>query len=471
MDAPDAPLDAETATGPAARRLRLVAKAAPSTPCVPHEVVERMAAGPLSVEEIRGAARRLVRHLLRGCRDCAIAFGQVAGLPAVSREAPLFYYETPVSRGIRGALLDLREGTLGTGEHTGKNLEREQASALIEEARKLRRNDPEEGLELLDEALLRMPPAGGFCDDGEEQGDNLACQIHTERANLLRLLGRYPEAEQAFQAALGAWQEGGGSTEALLHLGDLYGSFLLGRRRFAEADRLLAHLVAIFERRGHPTAAGKLALQRSLAAAYSGDPGKALPLVAEALRLLGGTESPELLELRLTAAQHLVALYVQLALFQDASDCADAIRAEYYRHMGDSDRAKFLFYDAQIYDGLGRRGVAEGLLRRVKAQFEQLGLPFQAAIVGLDLAVRLVERGRANEARKLLAKELIPTFRSIGVAREGLASLVLLERATEAAALDAAVLKSVLRDLERAGLEGEPERHESGEDDEVFDSE
>ncbi len=343
-------------------------------------------------------------------------------------------------------------------------MERKRAAALVEEARKLRRDDPDLGLDLLDEALRRMPKAGGFCDDDEAQGDDLSCEIHTERANLLRLLGRHPEAEQAFGAALGAWQVDGGSAEALLHLGDPYGSFLIGRRRFAEADRLLACLVVNFERLGDLAAAGRMALKRSLAAAYSGDPGQALPLISEALRLLGGTKSPELLELRLTAVQHVVALYVQLGHFQDASDCADGIRAEYHRHMGDSDRAKFAFYDAQIYDGLGRRNVAEGLLRRVKAQFEQLGLPFQAALVGLDLAVRLVERGRAPEARKLLAEELIPTFHSVGVAREGLASLVLLERATEAAALDAALLKVVLRDLERSGQEparregeGEPE--------------
>ncbi len=108
MDAPDAPLDAETGPGPAFGRLRLVAKAASAiaaavaTPCVPREVVVRMAEGSISIEEIRGPARRLVCHLLRGCRDCAIAFGRVAGLPADSRGAvPLFHYDLPVDRGIR----------------------------------------------------------------------------------------------------------------------------------------------------------------------------------------------------------------------------------------------------------------------------------------------------------------------------------------------------------------------------------
>ncbi|HEV7670633.1 MAG TPA: hypothetical protein VGS22_19100 [Thermoanaerobaculia bacterium] len=467
MDAPDAPLDSHAAPGAVDARLRLVAKAAPPTPCVPREVVERMAAETFSTEEIRGAARRLVRHLLRGCPDCAITFGQVAGLPAVTGTPPLFHYEVPVDRGILRALRDGRNGDAGAVDH-GKTFERELAAALLEEARKLRRDDPQTGLELLDEALREMPAAGAFCADGEAPGDDLACEIHAERANLLRLLGRHPEAEQAFQAALGAWQEGARSAEALLHLGDLYGSFLIARRRFAEADRLLARLVT-FERRGDLAPAGKLALQRSHSAAYSGDPDKASRLACDALRLLGGSEGPEMLELRLAAAQHVAVLYVALNLFQDASDCAEAIRTQYHRHMGDNNRARFLWLDAQIYDGLGRRGLAEGLFRRAKAQFEQLGLPFQAALVGLDLGLRLVERGRAREARALIAKELIPTFRAVGVAREGLASLVLLERATEAAALDAALLKSVLRDLERAGQAQRPARREGDSEAEISD--
>ncbi|HEV7670712.1 MAG TPA: hypothetical protein VGS22_19505 [Thermoanaerobaculia bacterium] len=186
---------------------------------------------------------------------------------------------------------------------------------------------------------------------------------------------------------------------------------------------------------------------------------RALQLVCETLRLLNGTKS---LELQLNAIQLSIAWNVELGNLQDASDCSEEIRAEYHRHMGASDWAKFLWYDARIYAGFRRHAIAERLLRRVKAQLEQLGLPFQAALVGLDLAVTLVHRRRPAEARALIVNELVPTFRSLGVAREGLASLVLLECATEAAALDAALLRNVLRDLERAGQEVGPKRRENG---------
>ena len=96
-------------------------------------------------------------------------------------------------------------------------------------------------------------------------------------------------------------------------------------------------------------------------------------------------------------------------------------------------------------------------------------MPFDAALVGLDLAVNLIDLRRSAEARALIAGELIPTFRSVGVAREGIASLVLLERATEAAALDAALLKGVLRDLERAGQQPGAARREADADAEASD--
>jgi tetratricopeptide (TPR) repeat protein len=185
-----------------------------------------MATGTLSAEEIRGPARRLVRHLLRGCPDCAVAFGLAAGWRA--GRLPLFHYEARVNRGIRRTI----EGW------QGRKVERERAEALIAEVRKLRRDDPEFGIALLEEALRRVEKAVASSSGSGPRGEGLACEIHTERANLLRLLGRHLEAEAAFQAGLEAWQADIGRAEALLNLGDLYGSFLIDRRRFTEADGL-----------------------------------------------------------------------------------------------------------------------------------------------------------------------------------------------------------------------------------------
>ena len=470
MNAPDSPPDSNAA--PAADGRQVEAPAALSAPCLPSRLVQalagRMAKGTLTAEEIRGSGRQLVRHLLRGCPDCAVAFGLGAGLPASTEPFPLFFYQAQVDRAIRLAMQAWRDGVVASAKpRSEKAFERERAKALIAEAQKLRREDPQAGLELLDEALRRAQKAEPSFIEDDEHPAELACEIHTDRANLFRLLGRHLEAELAFQSALAAWSEELGDPDALLHLGDLYGSFLLARRRFAEADLLLGRLVATFSARGDAAHAAKLAVKRTQAAHYANEPARAFRYSLEALALLRNTD---LLELRLNAIQHNIVLNLEAGNFQEASDCADSIRAQLQRHMGESDRAKFLWLDAQIYDGLRRRSLAGRLFLRAKAQFEKLGLPFQAALVGLDLAVRLVERGRSPEARALIGSELIPTFHAIGVAREGIASFVLLERATEAAALDAALLKSVLRDLERAGQNPGPKRREGDEDDEGSDS-
>lgn len=465
MKAPDAPLPPNTRPFAAVGGSRPDSREAHSERCSlkssAQNIARRMAAGTLTAEEVRGAGRQLVRNVLRGCPGCAAEFGVAAGLPAATPPVALFHYDAYIARAIRLALENWRKGALAPQATT---FEGDRAAALIAEARKLRRDDPAAGLELLDEALRCAQNAEAIED--EPRSADFACEIYTERANLFRLLGRHREAEHAFRSALAAWNEEAGHPDALLSLGDLYGSFLLDRRRFAEADLLLARLIAAFRQRGEAAWAGKLAVQRTQAAHYANLPERALRYSLEALALVRNTD---LLELRLNAIQHHIVLHVELGNYQDASDYADAIRTQYRRHMGAGDRTRFLWADARIFDGLRRHGIAESLFRRVKAEFEQLGLPFDAALVGLDLAVRLVERGHSTKARALLADELIPTFRSIGVAREGIASLLLLERATQAAALDAALLKSVLRDLERAG-KGEALKRETGPDGEGLDS-
>lgn len=459
MDAPNTPHDVNAAS----RRLRALL-----TPCVSLASVEELATRKLPASEIRDVGHRFVRHLLRGCPTCAVTLGKVAGMREVVPVLPSFRYDFPVVSGIRNAMRTWRGEQTTADPRPLKSFEQERSAALLAEARELRRDNPRAAIGLLEEALRHKVLADASRVADESGLENLAVEIHTERGNIFRLLGQHPEAELAFQTALAAWEQASGSAEALLNLGDLYGSLLIDLRRFAEADLLFARLSSRFKDQGDAARAAKLTVLRTQAAIYANDLERALRYSLEAFRLLRDTD---LLEMRLNAAQHTIALNVQLGDFKEASDGADAIRAQYQRHMGAGDRAKFLWLDAQIYSGLRLHGVADGLFRRAKAQFEQIGLPFQAALVGLDLAVRLVETRRSSEARELITSELVYTFRSVGVAREGLASLILLERATEANVLDAALLKSVLRDLERAGQALGPKRSETDEGAEASDFE
>ena len=82
---------------------------------------------------------------------------------------------------------------------------------------------------------------------------------------------------------------------------------------------------------------------------------------------------------------------------------------------------------AMIHHQDGKPTKAEHYYRRVQAEFLKAGVPQDAALVSLDLAVLLLETGQPAKAAEL-ATEILPVFSDLGIPRETLAAgLVLLE--------------------------------------------
>src|SRR6185295_18298124 len=456
MDESDDPVDlgqtdVRAGDGRAAGSAARAARGRPSTSCPRRATIFALVAESISARRSRIVARRLVLHSLKGCLVCAQGVAESIGHPRFMAEPPPDRFDFFVARAIKSVLSWLHSTE---GSPPARQVAADRARALLEEARNLLRSEPEEALELLDAAR-------SFAREAQEP--ILEADVYVERANLHRLLGDHWRAETDFRAALALYPSRSECAEALLRLGDLYASFLIARRRFADADLLLDRLIRAFHERGDAARAGKLSLMRAIGAGYAGDPASALLWASRALANLRGTE---VIALRLNAIQAAIAYNVQLGDFDEAMALSTAVRGEYRRHMDLAARNKFTWLDGQIHAGLGRLAMAERYFLAAKDGFEKLGLPFQAALVGLELAALLVERNRSREAQRLIAGELVPTFRSIGIAREGLASLVLLERAAESSAFEAAAIRSILREIERAGQA--PEMHREA-DDEVED--
>jgi hypothetical protein len=78
----------------------------------------------------------------------------------------------------------------------------------------------------------------------------------------------------------------------------------------------------------------------------------------------------------------------------------------------------------RISAGLGDFGRAERDLQTARAGFEVAGKPYHKALVSLDLAEVYVRQGRRSEAQSL-AVEMLNTFKSLGIAREVIAVLLL----------------------------------------------
>jgi hypothetical protein len=71
---------------------------------------------------------------------------------------------------------------------------------------------------------------------------------------------------------------------------------------------------------------------------------------------------------------------------------------------------------------------AEGALRQAKEAFEAEGLIYDGAIISFDLATVWLRQGKTSEVHRL-AGEMLDTFRARSIAREALASLLMLRDA------------------------------------------
>ncbi|MGH2669131.1 MAG: hypothetical protein ACRDH5_08465, partial [bacterium] len=98
--------------------------------------------------------------------------------------------------------------------------------------------------------------------------------------------------------------------------------------------------------------------------------------------------------------------------------------------------------------GLGHLGRAERSFRQAREELLASKLPYTAAIVSIELAILLLERGRAGEARGVI-EEAIETFDLLHIKREAAGALILLAEALRQDALTIAVLQRAAADLKK----------------------
>jgi len=113
------------------------------------------------------------------------------------------------------------------------------------------------------------------------------------------------------------------------------------------------------------------------------------------------------------------------------------------------DRTKMVWLEGKAAAGVGRLAEAEVSFRQVQRDFREHELPYDYALVSLDLALLFLEQGRTPEVRAL-AGEMVWIFSAEGIAREALAALRLF---CEAARKDAATVdltRHLARYLDRA---------------------
>jgi tetratricopeptide (TPR) repeat protein len=263
-------------------------------------------------------------------------------------------------------------------------------------------------------------------------------------------------AEDAFLKAEVFLQNGSRDPVELAVFLDLKASLRRAQRRFPEALKLLRRAVSIFFRHGHLHRAGRSLVNMSTIHHCSGELKEAVPLLYEALKMIDSDQEPRL---ELCVRHNLIDDLAETGQFFEAQKLYRESRPLYRSFPDAVTQNRRRWVKGKISLGLGRTKQAEKLLLAACDGFAAEDLPYDTALVSLDLAIVYAREGRTADLKRL-AQEMLPIFSSLQIHREALAALTFLRKALDAEQASFDLVSRVAKYLRRAkhdpGLRFEP---------------
>jgi tetratricopeptide (TPR) repeat protein len=416
-------------------------------PC--RETLEGFLLGSLPSREVRAA----VAHLLGGCDRCrsemsglatAMFAPEAAPEPVLSTEEEASY-DRAISAAFVRALE--HERTLRREREEGERQAEEffQAQnrserptlpegpvswglceALAEKSRSLRHTDPAGMLYLADlarQAADRLDPE----HYGADRRADMQARVWAELANAYRINDDVTQAETAMARALERRTQGTGDPLLYAHIADLNASLLCFRRRFKELFRMLDLALAIHRRHSGAHGVGRILILKGIYTALAGRPEEGLQLLVRGLAMIDRKRDPYLV---FQALHNVLHLRVELEDYEEARRQLHRMRPLYAAHASWLDVVKLHRLEGEIAAGLGDLVTAEATFQQIRQDLEDAGRGYNAALVSLDLANVWLRQGRTAEVRDLVV-EIVATFRGLGVEREALSALHMLQDALE----------------------------------------
>lgn len=260
----------------------------------------------------------------------------------------------------------------------------------------------------------------------------------------------HPTAEEAFEKAYLQLRKGTqDGLERAIFL-DLKASLRSDQRRFDESLRLLERAVELFLNYGERHRAGRSLVKASTVHDYAGNPEAAIASLYQSLPLIDSDREPRLL---LCARHNLIFYLAELGRFQEAQRLYRDARPLYRSFNEPWVQNRRRWARGKIAKGLGQLGQAEAQFLAARDGFLAEGIPYDTALVSLELALLYAEQGRTEDLKRL-ASEMVPIFASRHIHREALAALSFFQQAVEAERAGAELVAKVGSYLRRA--EGDP---------------
>lgn len=298
---------------------------------------------------------------------------------------------------------------------------------LIDGCQSVRYQDPERMLHLTKLAVLVAEACTAEISAGELRLADLHARAWGYHGNSLRICGHLREAEEALSRATRECEKGTGDPLLRARLLEQKVSLQIHQRRFEEAIESADAAGQIYRELGDTHLLATALIHKAHANVLAGQPEIAVDLINQAIPLIDCESNPHLL---LVACHNLVRCYIDLSqpeqalsiyaetqnLYQEFSDPLILLRAEWQ--------------EGQLLRDIGHLQQAESRLLDAQKGFLDRGLAYEAAVLSLDLAALYLKMGSPQEVRRT-ATAAVPIFRSLGVDRDALASLLQLQQVAD----------------------------------------
>jgi len=281
---------------------------------------------------------------------------------------------------------------------------------------------------------------------GESLIEDLRARSWAYIGNSHRLRSDLQAADEAFLSAYGHLQQGTQDPLERAILLDLEASLRRDQRHFEQALKLLQRAVAIFLQTDQRHRAGRSLVNLSTVYHYAGNPERGIPILFQAVELIDPEQEPRLL---LCARHNLIDYLAASGRYLEAQKAYRDARS-LYRSFPDAwsqNRRKWV--KGKISRGLGQAELAESLFLAARDGFLHEGIPYDTALVCLDLAFLYAEQRRMADLKRL-ASEMVPIFSSLHIHREAMAALAYFKQAVETETITLSLIDGVVIYLRRA---------------------
>src|SRR3954451_15214346 len=279
-------------------------------------------------------------------------------------------------------------------------------------------HDAREALELAELALSIVQ--GLPAEEGLRSRAQGYCWAHV--GNARRVGNDFAGADEAFVRAWDLWRAGSEAGTELFpewRLLSLEASLRRAERRLPEALELLD--LALVACGDEAMAVARILIQKEHVLEVMGDTEGALAVLAQIAPLIEAAgDSDLLLRLRFNMADDLL----QLGRYTEAAALLPRVRELAVEQANELDLLRVVWLQAKIDAGQERTAVAQAGLEQVRRKFADLGMPYDAALASLYLAVLGLRTGQTAKVREL-AVEMEAIFRAKKIHREALVALAL----------------------------------------------